>query len=34
MGGGRSLMAKRCYYETLGVARNAGLDEIKSAFRK
>lgn len=26
-------MAKRCYYETLGVAKNASGDEIKSAFR-
>jgi molecular chaperone DnaJ len=27
-------MTKRCYYETLGVARNASGDDIKSAFRK
>jgi molecular chaperone DnaJ len=27
-------MAKRCYYETLGVGRQAGETEIKSAFRK
>ena len=27
-------MAKRCYYETLGVSREAGEQDIKSAFRK
>src|SRR5919205_445490 len=27
-------MAKRCYYETLGVTRNASDAEIKTAFRK
>ena len=27
-------MAKRCYYETLGVARTAGDADLKSAFRK
>jgi molecular chaperone DnaJ len=27
-------MSKRCYYETLGLGRGAGSDEIKSAFRK
>ncbi len=27
-------MAKRCYYETLGVARNAGDQELKTAFRR
>ncbi len=27
-------MAKRCYYETLGVGRQAGDTEIKSAYRK
>jgi molecular chaperone DnaJ len=27
-------MAKRCYYETLGVARGAGPDDVKFAFRK
>src|SRR5215470_14441313 len=27
-------MGKRCYYETLGLGRSAGPDEIKSAFRK
>ena len=26
-------MAKRCYYETLGVSKGAGGDEIKKAFR-
>ena len=32
---GKSLrMAKRDYYETLGVARGAGEDDIKKAFRK
>src|SRR5262245_19692845 len=28
-----SVMAKRCYYETLGVQRTANDGEIKSAFR-
>ncbi len=27
-------MSKRCYYETLGITREAGEREIKSAFRK
>ena len=27
-------MAKKDYYETLGVEKNAGADEIKSAYRK
>jgi molecular chaperone DnaJ len=27
-------MAKRCYYETLGIARGANEQEIKSAFRR
>ena len=27
-------MAKRCYYEVLGVGRGAGDGEIKSAFRR
>jgi molecular chaperone DnaJ len=29
-----SVMAKRCYYETLGVQRTANDAEIKGAFRK
>ena len=27
-------MAKRCYYETLGLSRGAGEPEIKSAYRR
>ena len=27
-------MAKRCYYEVLGLSRGAGDGEIKSAFRR
>lgn len=27
-------MAKRDYYEVLGVAKNAGADDIKKAYRK
>src|SRR5262249_32788586 len=27
-------MAKRCYYETLGIARGAGEQELKSAYRR
>ena len=27
-------MAKRCYYEVLGVERTAGDGDLKSAFRK
>jgi DnaJ-class molecular chaperone len=27
-------MAKRDYYETLGVGRKANADELKNAFRK
>src|SRR5881397_1214926 len=29
-----SVMAKRCYYETLGVARGANEAELKAAYRK
>src|SRR5499427_5164348 len=31
---GDSMMAKRCYYETLSVERTASDGDIKSAFRK
>ena len=27
-------MAKRCYYETLGIARGASEQELKSAYRR